>query len=193
MPTCAALITPTVAVAPRAWDPVVIQASVLMVQAEVDPLRALMPNLERFDQALEQLFQQHPDQPVFDSLPGPGPALAPPFLAALGSDRDRYQDAAEVQCFSGIAPVTERSGKTPGCSGDGLAPNFCVKAFTSSDCEAVPLRRRCELWPSNGSAFYRCWKDRTPYDERIYLQALQRHGSPLMAALALWPPQEARA
>ncbi len=98
---------------PLTSDPAVIQASVLMVQAEVDPLRALMPNLERFDQAREQLFQQHPDQPVFDSLPGPGPALATRFLAALGSDRDRYQGAAEVQCFSGIAPVTERSGKTP--------------------------------------------------------------------------------
>ncbi len=62
---------------PLTSDPAVIQASVLMVQAEVDQLRALMPNLERFDQAREQLFQQHPDQPVFDSLPGPGPALAP--------------------------------------------------------------------------------------------------------------------
>ena len=26
---------------------------------------------------------------------------------------------------------------------------------------------------------YRCWKDRAPYDEQVYLKSLQRHRSPL--------------
>ncbi len=183
-----------------------------MVQAEVDPLRALMPNLERFDQAREQLFQQHPDQPVFDSLPGPGPALAPRLLAALGSDRDRYQDAAEIQCFSGVAPVTERSGKTPWVQWRWACPKFVRQSFhefaaqsrfhsawAKASYQPLRLRGGSPQAAVRALAFkwiriiYRCWKDRTPYDERIYLQALQRHGSPLMAALALWPPQEARA
>ena len=30
---------------------------------------------------------------------------------------------------------------------------------------------------------FRCWKDRKPYDEQIYLASLRRHGSPLAAAL----------
>ena len=28
---------------------------------------------------------------------------------------------------------------------------------------------------------YRCWRDRTPYDEATYLNALKRHGSPLLS------------
>ncbi len=31
---------------------------------------------------------------------------------------------------------------------------------------------------------YRCWQQRTPYDEAKYLQALRRRGSPLFAAMA---------
>jgi hypothetical protein len=31
---------------------------------------------------------------------------------------------------------------------------------------------------------YRCWQDRTPYDESIYLQALTRRGSSLLHNLA---------
>ena len=45
------------------------------------------------------------------SLPGAGAVLAPRLLAAFGSQRHRYASADEVQTYSGIAPVTERSGK----------------------------------------------------------------------------------
>ncbi len=31
---------------------------------------------------------------------------------------------------------------------------------------------------------YRCWQDRTPYDESKYLEALRRSGSPLLKHLA---------
>ena len=34
---------------------------------------------------------------------------------------------------------------------------------------------------------YRCWKDRKPYDEAIYLLALKKRNSPLLAALAGLP------
>src|SRR2546427_5577195 len=39
-----------------------------------------------------------------------GPSLAPRLLAAFGSDRGRFEFAAEMQQLSGIAPVTEKSG-----------------------------------------------------------------------------------
>src|SRR2546430_4149544 len=38
--------------------------------------------------------------------------MAPRLLAAFGSQRERYQNAVEMQTFSGIAPVTESSGKS---------------------------------------------------------------------------------
>jgi hypothetical protein len=31
---------------------------------------------------------------------------------------------------------------------------------------------------------YRCWQERTPYDEAVYLQALQHRGSSLIQQLA---------
>ena len=30
---------------------------------------------------------------------------------------------------------------------------------------------------------FRCWKNRTPYDEQVYLQSLQKRNSPLKALL----------
>jgi hypothetical protein len=44
-------------------------------------------------------------------MPGAGAALAPRLLAALGTQRERYGNASQVQSYTGIAPVTERSGK----------------------------------------------------------------------------------
>src|SRR3954452_24066183 len=46
---------------------------------------------------------------LFASLPGAGAVLAPRLIVAFGTRRDRYQDAYEMQCYSGIAPVTESS------------------------------------------------------------------------------------
>ena len=37
---------------------------------------------------------------------------------------------------------------------------------------------------------YRCWKDRTPYDEQVYLRSLQRHHSPLWLAVLSLSTQE---
>jgi len=36
--------------------------------------------------------------------------LAPRLLVAFGEDRERYQNAAELQKSAAVAPVTERSG-----------------------------------------------------------------------------------
>lgn len=97
---------------PLTRDAAVVRASARMVQACVSQLRALFPALRDFDQAVSDLFQRHPDFNLFDSFPGAGEALSPGLLVAFGSDRDRFQDAAEVQRFAGVAPVVERSGKS---------------------------------------------------------------------------------
>jgi hypothetical protein len=40
---------------------------------------------------------------------------------------------------------------------------------------------------------FRCWQDRTPYDEARYQQALKRRGSPLVATLNRLAAPPARA
>jgi hypothetical protein len=52
-----------------------------------------------------------PDVELFSSLPSNGPCLAPRLLVAMGENRDKFKDAAEIQRYAGIAPVTERSDK----------------------------------------------------------------------------------
>lgn len=82
-----------------------------MAQTLVDELRILLSSIERFNQVIQGLFKAHPDHNLFYCLPGAGDVLAPRLLVAFGSDRSRYRDADEVQRFTGIAPVVERSGK----------------------------------------------------------------------------------
>jgi transposase len=60
---------------------------------------------------LDGLFQQHPDQAVFASLPGAGRFLAPALLAKFGDDRQRFPTAGSLQALAGTCPVTDQSGR----------------------------------------------------------------------------------
>jgi transposase len=75
------------------------------VLALVRIVRTVRDAILSYDQQIETLARQHPDFAIIDSLPGVGPALAPRLIAALGTQRDRYQSASELQSYSGIAPV----------------------------------------------------------------------------------------
>jgi len=89
--------------------------TVLVYQEEV-PLLAkhLLAVVQAKAQALrelQKLFQHHPDQAVFTSLPGAGKLLAPALLAKFGDDRQRFPSPASVQALAGTCPVTDSSGK----------------------------------------------------------------------------------
>ncbi|MGH9434032.1 MAG: IS110 family transposase [Terriglobia bacterium] len=197
---------------PLTRDRALIEASVLMAQTLVEQLRAVIAALGRLDQALEELFRQHPDQELFDRLPGAGEALAPRLAAAFGSDRHRYQSAEELQQFSGVAPVTASSGKMHWVHWRLACPKFLRQTFH----EFADRSRQKSLWArayyeqqrqrgaSHHAAIralaykwirilYRCWKTRTPYNESLYLAALRRRHSPLWLAATTLSMQEAHA
>ena len=88
-----------------------IEAKGAVVQVIAQVLRSLLEGIANLDRKIEEAAGEHPDFFIFQSLPGAGAALAPRLLAALGSQRDRYENADEVEKHSGIAPVTETSGK----------------------------------------------------------------------------------
>ncbi len=69
---------------PLTRDRALVEASALMTQTLAEQLEAVIAALEKLDQALEELFAQHPDQELFNSLPGAGEALAPRLAAAFG-------------------------------------------------------------------------------------------------------------
>lgn len=184
---------------PLTEDPAIIEPQSLLVAALVGQLRTVLEAIERFNCAIAATTAQLPDYAIFSSFPGAGPTFAPRLLVAFGEDRARYQRCEELQKYSGIAPVTERSGQKSWVHWRYRAPSFLRQTFVEWAGETVPrsfwakayyeqqrakgLSRQAAL---RSLAFkwirilFRCWQDRTPYDEAAYLLALQRSGSPLL-------------
>lgn len=187
-------------------DLAVILPHQLLVQALVDQLRVSLKAIARFDAEIETVTQSLPDYALFRALPGAGPAYAPRLLAAFGERRDRFPDAAALQKYSGIAPVTERSGKKHWVHWRLQCPKFLRQTFVEWAAETIPrsfwagayyqqqrakgcshqvaLRALAFKWVR---ILYRCWQTRTPYDESTYLNALKRRGSPLLNSIAQPP------
>ncbi len=184
-------------------DEAVLKVSTVSVQGLVRVIGAWTETIERLDEQLKELFPQHADYGVFKSFPGAGAVLAPRLLAAMGSDRERYQDAQQVQQFSGIAPVTKRSGKSKWIHRRWACPKFLKQSFHEFAEQSLRFsnwaRAYYDQQRAKGAAYhvairalaykwiriiYACWKNRTPYDEARYLEALKRRGSPLAAKVA---------
>jgi transposase len=184
---------------PLTTDARVIAPTALLVQALVSQLRVTLQAIDDFDEAIAQRAQSHPDFPLFNSLPGAGAVLAPRLLAAFGEQRDRYTSADELQKYAGIAPVTERSGNKSWVHWRLQCPTFLRQTFVEWAAESI----RHSFWARayyqqqrhkgtshqaavRALAFkwirivFRCWQHRTPYDESVYLNALERRGSPLI-------------
>jgi transposase len=188
---------------PATGDGALLTASRSAVCALVALLRALREAIAAHDEQIEQLAQCHPDFAIFDSLPGAGPVLVPRLIAALGTQRDRYRSAHEIQCYSGIAPVKESSGQQEWVHWRWACPKFLRQTFHEWAGHSVGFSEWARTY-YNGQrdskkehhaavralAFkwirilFRCWQNRTPYDEAIYLNALRRRQPPLIA-----PPQ----
>jgi transposase len=172
------------------------EANPIAVAAYRDQIRSLaellLPQVLRRAEALSslaQLFSQHPDAFIFDSLPGTGGLLAPGLLAKFGDHRDRFPTAASVQALAGTCPVTKKSGKRKvvifrrGCdrefrrivqqfarisirqSGWALAYWRDVRLHCRSDSDAY--RRLANRWLA---IMWKMWQDGKAYDETYHLQ-----------------------
>ena len=116
--------------------------------------------------------------------------------------RERFSNAAELQKYSGVAPVTERSGRKHWVHWRWQCPTFLRQTFVEWAAQTVNksfwagayYRQQKAKGCSHQAAvralafkwiriLYRCWQARTPYDELIYLEALRRRGSPLLDQL----------
>src|ERR1039457_1848324 len=86
-------------------------------------------SIRQYDRQIEQLAKAHPDFAIFDSLPGAGEVLVPRLIAAFGTQRDRYANAAEIQQYTGIAPVTEASGQQHWVHWRWSCPKFLRQTF----------------------------------------------------------------
>jgi len=192
------------AATPLTLDEAVVVPHRLQALVYVEQLRVLLDAIKRFDIQIESVAKQHDDYALFTALPGAGPSLAPRLLVAFGEQRERYKSAAEVQKYSGVAPVTERSGKKHWVHWRWQCSTFMRQTFVEWAAQTINksywageyYRQQREKGSTYQAAvralafkwiriLYRCWQTRTPYDEVTYLKALERRGSPLLAARKL--------
>ena len=180
-------------------DDGVIIPNQIMVGILALQFKQMIKAIEILEREIKRRYKTQKDKPIFDSFPGAGPQLAPRLLVAFGTNRERYQSAAELQKYSGVAPVIERSGQKSWTHWRYSCPKFLRQTFVEWAGQSV----RFSFWakayydqqksigkPHNtiirSLAFkwirivFRCWKNSTPYDESKYLEALRLKGSPLL-------------
>lgn len=181
---------------PLTTDRAVVEPCVLRVHQLVGEIRSLNRSVEAFEHRLKTLYADHPDAFIFSSLPAAGAQMAPRLLAVFGSDRSRYQNATEVATFVGVAPVIETSGKQRWVHWRWHCPKFlrqsvvefAAKTITVCSWAARYYHKQRDKGKDHQAAvralafkwiriIFRCWQDRTPYDETRYVASLARHGS----------------
>lgn len=166
----------------------------LMVGALVDQMKVILTSLKCFKNKIEEIFAGHPDCEIYKSFSGAGPALAPRLAVAFGEDREKFDSAGAVLNFTGIAPITRQSGKSKTVLFRFAAPKFHRQSFIEFARVSIKFsswaRKDYEVYRKRGAShqaairriaykwiriMFRCWKDRTAYDEQIYIMAREKH------------------
>jgi transposase len=167
-------------------DEAIVGPAQLQIEMLLGQLRPLVQSIAAFERAIEAQFTAHPDAALFASFPGAGPTLAPRLLAAFGSDRTRFASAGSLHQYSGIAPVTERSGKACWVHRRWARPLFVHQSFFEFAGQSIVhcawarefYRGKMAAGKNHGTAvralafkwqriLWRCWQDRRPYDETL--------------------------
>jgi transposase len=179
-------------------DPAVVEVSVRIVRLLIAELRVVVEHVAEFEKAIAQTFGQHPEHSFFRELPGAGPTLAPRLLAAFGTAREQYPEAASMQRYFGVAPVTEKSGSRAWIHWRWNAPTFTRQTLVEWAGQTVIFcpwakayyeRQRAKKTGHHAilralafkwlRILWHCWQNREAYDEERYLQQLEKRRSPI--------------
>jgi transposase len=181
--------------------PIAPAAVIAAYQSQVRSLaQVILPQVQCRNAAileLTQLFRQHPDAFIFQSLPIQGDLLVPALLAKFGDHRERFPTAGDVQALAGTCPVTERSGKRRlvkfrhGCDKEfrRIAQQFARASLLKSGWAVAywkDLRPHCR---SDSHAYrilanrwlaiiWKLWSTRQPYDETYHLKQRAQRRTP---------------
>jgi len=171
-------------------DPTLMAAGILCIQNSLRLLEQMQIAIATFDREIQVVYRAHPDRALMESFTGAGPALEPRLIAAVGSMRDRFESAASLATYAGIAPVTERSGKSYWVHWRWACPKFVRQTFhewagcsiRSCDWARAYYDQQRAKGKGHHAAvralafkwiriFFRCWRDRVPYCESLCHQA----------------------
>lgn len=184
-------------------DRAIIDAMSLLAVSYVTIIETLEESISRYDHEIESLWATNPDHDLFATVPGAGPVLAPRLAVAFGQQRDRYESASEIQTYSGIAPILERSGKRCIVRARWHSPKFLRQTFhehaaasiTQSPWALAFYHQQRDRGAGHHAALralafrwirilYACWKNREQYDEQKHVAELKRRNSPVIRRLA---------
>jgi len=156
-------------------------------------LSHVMHAIHDYDLEIAKRFRSHTEHDIFEALPGAGPVFGPRLLVAFGTNRDRFESSDEVSRLSGVSPVLKRSGKKSWVHWRYSCPKFLRQTFVEWTNQSI----RYSFWArefydekrASGKShqatirslafkwiriIYSCWKNKTPYDESVYLFALKK-------------------
>jgi transposase len=168
---------------PGTLDDTLTEAARDAVVAMVAVLTALGGALKDLDRSVTAHLGEHPDGPIFTSLPRSGQINAAQVLAEWGDVREAYDHPDAVAALAGATPVTNQSGKHQ-------AVHFrwaCNKRFRRAITIYADNSRHASPWAAHiynqaraaGKdhphavrilarawirIIWRCWQDRVPYD-----------------------------
>jgi transposase len=181
---------------PATHDEAVLGSAIHMAPVWTRQIAVLRESIAELEKEIAQLAKRQQDWPIFDSFPGAGQALAPRLMAAMGTRRERFESADQLQSSTGIAPVKEASGNTEWVHIRRACPKFQRQTFHEwAACSLLFCRWAKDYYDQQRSrnkdhhvavralAFkwmrilYRCWIDRQPYREEIYLASLAKRNS----------------
>jgi len=187
---------------PATTDAAVLGAEAMSARGFIKLIAALRAHITELDERIAKEFAAHPEIALYDGLPGAGAVLAPRLLVAFGTDRERFANAHQMECYSGIAPVTVASGQSEWIHFRWACPKFLRQTFHEFASHSINkskwARAYYDLQMDKGKShhaavralafkwirvLFRCWKNRSPYDEQVYWQSLQKRNSPLKALL----------
>ena len=177
-------------------DSAIVESGRRLTQLHAQVIQTLNPRIADYDERIREIFEAHPEAKIFTHLPGAGPALAPRLVAFFGTDRSRFETAQNAQSFCGIAPVTKSSGRSSVVHCRIACPKFDRQTFhefarlSITTCQWA--RNYVDYYTDKGKKFqtiiralaykwirilWKCWKERTPYNEDKYMAALKKRGS----------------
>jgi len=114
-------------------------AAAAVTTAFVAALTTLVEQIHILNKHIAALLTQHPDAPIFLSLPRAQALRAARLLAEIGDCRGRYPTPESLASLAGVTPSTRQSDARPSPRSDGRPTNSCAtRSATSPPTPATP-------------------------------------------------------
>jgi transposase len=192
------------AAAPGGCGPAEARIKGELVQAQVRILQRLVVEISRLTKQIEGTVEQMDEGNWLCSFPSIGRINAAQILVELGDERERFASSEELSAVAGVVPVPDSSGQPKRGRKKPLPAKFryaCNHRLRNALTHWADSSRHQSPWAKQlyekatkekgyshahairilarawARVLFRCWQDRTPYDEERHLQAVKRQQS----------------